>query len=101
MKETFVAKLWVNGTPVELNPFVEEFLSRTVTGAVRPLRGGKDIKDLELDVDRGDVKVIVNGTELTVTPFPNDVIANTFTGLVSTLKGVDKVDNFRVEVKVL
>ena len=101
MKETFETKLWVNGMLVELNPFVEEFLARTVIGAVSALKGVEKIENLELDVERGDVRVMVNGSEITITPFPNDFIANTFTGLISTLKGIDKVESFRVDVKVL
>jgi len=101
MKETFEADLWVNGAPMDMNPFVEEFISRTVTGAVRCLKGGEDVTDLRLRVDEGTVTLVVNGTELEITPFPNDVIANTFTALVSTLKGVDKVNSLRIDVKVL
>jgi len=35
--------LWVNKVPVELNPFVEEFLARIVAGAVSSLKGAEDI----------------------------------------------------------
>jgi len=101
MKESLEAKLWVNNASVDLNPFVEEFLARTATGAVRTLKGAEDIKDLELYVQEGDVRVTVNGNELPITPFPNDIIANTFTGLVSTLKGIDKVGILKINVKVL
>ena len=101
MEERLEAKLWVNSAPVELNAFVEEFLARTATGAVRTLKGAEDIKDLELYVQRGDVGVTVNGNELPITPFPNDIIANTFTGLVSTLKGIDRVESLKIKVKVL
>jgi len=101
MKESLEAKLWVNNASVDLNPFVEEFLARTATGAVRTLKGAEDIKALELYVQEGDVRVTVNGNELPITPFPNDIIANTFTGLVSTLKGIDKVGILKINVKVL
>jgi hypothetical protein len=98
VKESFKAKLWVNAAPVDLNPFVEAFLSRTVAGAVSSLKGAEDIQNLELYLQHGEVKVVVNGDELPLTPFPNDVIANTITGLVSTLKDVDKVESLRINV---
>jgi len=100
-REAFETKLWVNGTLVGLNPFVEEFLARTVIGAVSALKGVEDIKALELDVENDSARIKVNGTEITITPFPNDVIVKTFIGLLSTLKGVDKIDGFKVVVRVL
>lgn len=93
------AELAVNNASVELNPFVEEFLTRTVVGAVSSLKGTEDIHDLELHLEQGDVKIVVNGNELPLTPFPNGIIANTITGLVSALKGVGKVDNLNITIK--
>ena len=101
MKTGFKANLWVNSLPVDLNPFVEEFLTRTVTGAVSSLKGAEDIQSLELYIERGEVSIIVNGDELSLTPFPKDIIASTVTGLVSSLKGIDKVESLRVDVRAL
>jgi len=101
MKESFKAKLWVNNISIDLNPFVEEFLSRTVAGAVRSLKGTEDMRDLDLYLEQGHVRVVVNGDELSITPFPNDIIANTVTGLVSTLKDVDKIENLKINLRAL
>lgn len=98
MEKNLKAELAVNNVSVELNPFVEEFLTRTVVGAVSSLKGAESIQDLELYLGGGDVKLVVNGDELPLTPFPQDIITNTITGLVSSLKGVDKIDNLRVKV---
>jgi len=98
MDMNFKTKLEVNNVSVALNPFVHEFLTRTVVGAVSSLKGAENIRDLELYLERGDVKIVVNGNELPLTPFPTDIINNTITGLVSSLKGVDKIDNLRVKV---
>jgi len=98
MEKNLKAELEINNVSVELNPFVEEFLTRTVVGAVSSLKGAENIRDLELYLERGDVKIVVNGNELPLTPFPTDIINNTITGLVSSLKGVDKIDNLRVKV---
>jgi len=99
MEKNLKAELEVNNESVELNPFVEEFLTRTVVGAVSSLRGAENIRDLELCLERGDVKLVVNGNELPLTPFPSDIITNTITGLVSSLKGVSKIDSLKVNVK--
>jgi hypothetical protein len=101
MKAEFKASLWVNSLPVELNPFVGEFLARTVTGAVSSLKGAEDIQSLELYLEHGEISIIVNGGELTLTPFPKDIIASTVTGLVSSLKGIDKVESLRVDVRAI
>ena len=101
MEKNLKSELAVNNVSVELNPFVEEFLTRTVVGAVSSLKGAESIRDLELYLEGGDVKLVVNGNELPLTPFPQDIIANTITGLVSSLKGVGKIDNLRVKVRAV
>ncbi len=101
MKESFEANLWINGASVELNPFVEEFLARTVAGAVRTLKGAEGMQTLDLHLEQGDVRIVVNGNEVPLTPFPNDIIVNTVTAMASCLKGVDSVDNLRIEIRVV
>ena len=101
MEKNLKAELEINNVSVELNPFVEEFLTRTVVGAVSSLKGTENIRDLELYLEGGDVKIVVNGNELPLTPFPTDIITNTITGLVSSLKGVDKIDNLKVKVRAV
>jgi len=99
MEKNLKAELEINNVSTELNPFVEEFLTRTVVGAVSCLKGAENIRDLELYLEGGDVKLVVNGNEVPLTPFPTDIITNTITGLVSSLKGVDKIDNLKINIK--
>jgi hypothetical protein len=99
MEKNLSAKLEINNVSVELNPFVEEFLTRTVVGAVSSLKGAENIRDLELYLEQKDAKLVVNGNELPLTPFPRDVITNTIIGLVSSLKGVGKIDSLKINVK--
>jgi hypothetical protein len=99
MEKKLEATLEVNRVSVELNPFAEQFLARTVAGAVSSLKGAADIQSLELYLGQGDVKIVVNGNELPLTPFPRDIITNTIIALVSSLKGVSKIDSLRVKVK--
>ena len=101
MEKNLKAELEIHNASVELNPFVEEFLTRTVVGAVSSLKGAENIRDLELYLEQGDVRLVVNGNELPLTPFPTDIITNTITGLVSSLKGVEKIDNLRVKVRAV
>ena len=93
------AELAVNNTSIELNPFAEQFLARTVFGAISSLRGAESIRNLELYLERGDVRAVVNGNEIPVTLFPRDVITGTITGLVSSLKGVGKIDSVKIIIK--
>lgn len=101
MEKSFEAKLWINGVAVDLNPFVEEFVSRTLSGAVHSLKGIEDIRALEFGLEDGYVKLVVNGNEVRVTPFPNDIMANMVTGIVSTLKDVGEVETLRINVTAL
>ena len=99
MEKNLGAELAVNNVSTELNPFAEEFLTRTVVAVVSCLKGAENIRNLELHLERGDVKLVVNGNELPLTPFPSDIITNTITGLVSSLKGVGKIDSLKINVK--
>lgn len=98
MEMNLKTELEVNNVPVELNPFVHEFLTRTVVGGVSSLKGSENIQHLELCLERDDVKIVVNGCELPLTPFPKEIITNTIIGLVSPLKGVNKVDSLKINI---
>jgi hypothetical protein len=89
----------VNNVSIELNPFIEEFLARTIVGAVSSLKGAEHIRDLKLYLERGDVKLAVDGNELPLTQFPKEVLTNTIIGLVSSLKGIAKIDSLKISVK--
>jgi hypothetical protein len=99
MDKNLGAELAVNKVSIKLNPFAEQFLTRTVVGAVSSLKGAENIRDLELYLERGDVRLIVNGNELPLTLFPQEIFTNTITGLVSSLKGVGKIDSLKITVK--
>ena len=99
MESKLGTELEINNVSIELNPFVEEFLARTVVGVVSSLKGAESIQSLELHLEQGDVKLIVNGNELHLTLFPKDIITNTIIGLVSSLKGVDKIDSVKINAK--
>jgi len=99
MDKNLKTELEVNNTPVELNPFVDEFLTRTVLGAVSSLKGARNINELILYLERDDVEIVVNGNALPLTPFPKEIITNTLIGLVSPLKGVDKVDSLKINIR--
>ncbi len=51
-KPTSQAELKVNGKEIELNNFVESFISQTVIGMVKSLRGVGDIETISLRVSR-------------------------------------------------
>jgi hypothetical protein len=99
MEMNFKTELEVNNVSIELNPFVDEFLTRTVVGAVSSLKGAENIQGLELYLERNDVRIVVNGSELPLTPFPKEIITSAITGLVSPLKGVGKVDSLKINIR--
>ena len=99
MNKNLKAELAVNKVSIKLNPFAEQFLARTVVGAISSLRGTENVRDTELCLNKGDVKLIVNGNELPLTPFPREILTDTITSLVSSLKGVGKIDSLKITVK--
>jgi hypothetical protein len=99
MDKNLGAELVVNKVSIKLNPFAEQFLTRTVVGAVSSLKGTENVRGLELYLEQGDVKLVVNGNELPLTLFPQEILTNTITGLVSSLKGVSKIDSLKITIK--
>ena len=99
MGRKFGAELTVNKTSIKLNAFAEQFLARTVAGAVSSLKGVENIRELELSLKGGDVNLVLNGDAVPLTPFPKEILSNTITGLVSSLKGVGKIDSVKIAVR--
>jgi len=99
MEKNLRTELAVDKVSIKLNPFAQQFLTRTVVGAVSSLKGAENIRNLELYLERGDVKLVVNGNDLPLTPFPKEIFTNTIIGLVSSLKGVGKIDSLKINVK--
>ena len=48
----YKAELNVNGESIELNSFVENFISQAVAGMVKPLRGVGDVETITLKISR-------------------------------------------------
>ena len=100
MTGNFEAKLEVNNAPIDLSPFPEQFLARTLVGAVSSLKETENIENVEIYLKQGEVTLIVNGNKVELMIFPSDLIASVVVGMVSALKGVDKIDNLKISVKI-
>jgi len=98
MKE-FDAELNVMGRAIELNHFVEQFLSHTVMGAASSLKGVDDVKTLEIRRDSGELTLTVNGGEIELSQFPHLIIDNTLRALLSSLKDVENTESFVIKVR--
>ncbi len=100
MADNFEAKLEVNNASIDLSPFPEQFLARTLVGGVSSLKEAENIENLELYLKQGEVTLIVNGNQVELMIFPNDLIASIVVGIVSSLKGIDKIDSMKISVKI-
>jgi len=100
MPEKLSTEFLVNKKPIELNPFVNDFLAQVTIGAVKSLKGVDYIRNIEVSREYNDLAVNVNGEDIPITPFPNGIITSTIIGLASTLKGVDDVDSFNIKVAI-
>ena len=47
--------LLINGTPVPLNPFVKDFIHKTLLGMVSALNGAEEVRNLRISLQRGPV----------------------------------------------
>ena len=99
MSGDFKAALWVDKVSIDMNDFVEQFVARTVAGAVSSLKGADDVRIMELHLEKGNLSISVNGQEMSLSPFPSRIITNTVVALVSSLKGADKVNELRITVQ--
>ena len=100
MREKLSTKFLVNKKPIELNPFVNDFLGHVTIGAAKSLKGVDYIRNIEVHHEYDDLSVKVNGEDIPITPFPNEIISSTIIGLASTLKGVENVKSFIINVDV-
>lgn len=98
MTRRFKAMMQINKKDIEMNPFVQSFVTNITLGAINCLKGVDYLRIVELHVDRGDVEIIINGEEVELTPFPNDIIANTIKGLIIPLKGIDEVKTIDIQL---
>ena len=48
----YKAELNVNGESIELNSFVENFISQAVVGMIKPLRGVGDVEIITLKISK-------------------------------------------------
>jgi hypothetical protein len=102
MAGNYKAFLKVNGNDIDLTGFPEEFVARTVAGAVSSLKKVEEIKELNLTMNYGKVKIFVNGNQVPIGPFPTLIFVNTLSGMVSTLKGVnDKVTSLELKMQAI
>ncbi len=98
--EKYEAHLKVNNNQLELNPFVEQYLSKVSHGIITSLKGIEYVRDIQITDKNGDIFILVNGEEVSITPFPIKIISSTLRGLVSALKDVNQVGNLDVIVKI-
>ena len=89
MAEKYKATLTVNGNNIELTEFPLEFVTVTLAGAVSTLKKAEEIKDLDLTLNHGKVKLNVNAKPIPLGPFANLAMAKLLDGLVASLKGVE------------
>ena len=100
MPGNFQSELIVNDKAVELTEFPKEFVEKTIAGAVSSLKRSEDIRELEMTLNYGKVKLTLNGNPIPLSPFPTLILANTLTGMVSTLKGVEgKITNLTFRMR--
>ncbi len=100
MTGNFEATLEVNNAHIDLSHFPEQFLARTLLGAVSSLKETDNIENLEIHLKQGQITLIVNGNQVELMIFPGDLLASIVVGMVSSLKGVDKIDSLKLSVKI-
>ena len=91
--------LSVNGSPVELDYFIEGFIDHTMAGMLAGLKSTGEIKNLEISIDGDKVKIILNDNNIPLSPFPSSIVRSTIAGMVSPLKGVSEINKVTIQIK--
>lgn len=92
--------LAVNGTAIEMNPFVAGLVESVVNGMVGSLRGTGQIDTLALAIDDAhQVSLNLNNTQVPLNPFVNKIFYSTIIGMVSSLKDVGKISSLKIDIK--
>jgi hypothetical protein len=80
--------LEVNGNAIKLDRFVGSFVHHTVKGMIESLNNTEPVKELDLSIEAGTVKLGLNGRTIDTNRFVNKIVTSTISGMVSPLKGV-------------
>jgi len=85
--------LFVNDSPIAIDPFVEGFIDHTVGGMITSLKETGDIQSLEINIKVSKVEIKLNENIIPLKGFPHLIIASSIKGMVSVLKGVRELGN--------
>ena len=96
MSAKLETKLIVNNTPVDLNEFAHEYVTRIVVCAVSMLKGGSDVNKLVFDLENNKASLTINDKEVPLSAFPRDALVGTFTGVASSLRGVREINHLQI-----
>jgi hypothetical protein len=99
MDMTRQISLSVNGSPIEMDYFVQGFVDHTVFGMVSGLEGVYDISTIELGINGDDVSISVNDNSVPLNDFVASIVGSTVRGMVSALKGVERAETIQIGVQ--
>jgi len=81
--------LQVNGAAINLDYFVQSFLSHTVRGMLESLENTEPVMRLNLTVEGDNVEIQLNDKPVSANRFVSKIMKSTISGMVAPLKGVN------------
>ena len=70
-------RLVINDKAIDTHPFIEKFIEHTINGMLESLKDTGKIKDLDLTIKGGDVKINLNGELVHTNSMTSKLIKNT------------------------
>ena len=101
MSAKLETKLMVNNTPIELNEFAHDYITRIAICAVSMLKGGADVRSLVFDLEGDKPSLVINEKTVLLSAFPRDALVGTFTGMASSLKGVHEINRLQITIHAI
>ncbi len=100
-REAFETRIVVNGTQLDLNPFIADYIAKVTVGMVSSLKGGDEPLSAQIRFDKSGerVAVKVNDRDVPTDSFAANMIAATLRGMISPLKGGSDIDSCTISVR--
>jgi len=90
--------LSVDGSPIEMDYFVQSFIDHTVFGMVSSLEGVHDISEIDTQINGNHAAISVNDIPVPMNDFAAAIVSSTVRGMVSSLKGIEKAERIRIGI---
>jgi hypothetical protein len=94
------AQAFVGDKEIDLNEFVQTYISNVFVGVANSLRGVKLPRRLEFTIHKGSVTITADDTPIELVGFAEQIVADTVNATLKHLKGLSTEDPVRIVIQL-